>query len=426
MWPRRLPSASLLLVAAAAASCTAVEVKESSLGFTISTSWDGRPLPEPHTRVWLRPAKGGLFIDVEARLYNDPPRPKAPAGPYMFMWRSEAVEVYFANEDNQYVEVELGPWGHHNTLLLENVRQYTRSQLPLRYSANVDHKTHTWFGTAFLPLEYLPSNVTKFNAFALHGSCEDRKYDSLYPAPAGALKQADFHQLRYFKNIDLTRLGVEVPTDLSKVWTDAMYGKTAQRYQINSTWDGKPLGHNPTTVTLQKGHDGYALLAVFAPYYDDPAPDAEPGQSLWGLWNYEVVEVYFANEEGHMLQVILGPHGQHLVILLDGEYNDVERNLPLDFYSTYVARGSGTWYGSARIPLGYFPVGTRKFNAFATHGTGPYADRWFEALHPVPGARPRYHNLKYMRPIDVGSLVPGNDRPSKLWRTALAKSGGSK
>ena len=34
-------------------------------------------------------------------------------------------------------------------------------------------------------------------------------------------------------------------------------------------------------------------LKIFAPFYDDPAPDGEPGVAFFKLWEYEVQILYF-------------------------------------------------------------------------------------------------------------------------------------
>lgn len=48
-----------------------------------------------------------------------------------------------------------------------------------------------WHGLAKIPLSYLPPDVCKFNAYAIHGSGPDRQYESLYPVPQQAFEQPD-------------------------------------------------------------------------------------------------------------------------------------------------------------------------------------------------------------------------------------------
>ena len=62
-----------------------------------------------------------------------------------------------------------------------------QDKLDLNYTAEIDDATKTWKGRAMIPLEYFPPEVTKINAYAIHGSGNDRQYEALYPA------SKDFH-----------------------------------------------------------------------------------------------------------------------------------------------------------------------------------------------------------------------------------------
>jgi hypothetical protein len=37
------------------------------------------------------------------------------------------------------------------------------------YEASIDAEKKVWFGKARIPASYFPPNVTKFNAYAIHG-----------------------------------------------------------------------------------------------------------------------------------------------------------------------------------------------------------------------------------------------------------------
>ena len=52
----------------------------------------------------------------------------------------------------------------------------------MNVSAKIDKEKRTWTGSALIPLEYFPPCVVKANAFAIHGSNEERQYEALYPA----------------------------------------------------------------------------------------------------------------------------------------------------------------------------------------------------------------------------------------------------
>lgn len=46
-----------------------------------------------------------------------------------------------------------------------------------------------WEGKAYLPWNYFPPCTNKFNAFAIHGSGEERKYEALHPVPRHELQE---------------------------------------------------------------------------------------------------------------------------------------------------------------------------------------------------------------------------------------------
>ena len=61
-----------------------------------------------------------------------------------------------------------------------------------------------WKGEAYIPLEYFPANVDKYNFYAIHGtdkgSESQRVYKSFKPVPG---EHPDFHRLEYFANITI-------------------------------------------------------------------------------------------------------------------------------------------------------------------------------------------------------------------------------
>ena len=92
------------------------------------------------------------------------------------------------------------------------------------------------------------------------------------------------------------------------------------------------------------GSDGETpcmIMNVEAPFYDDPVPPTKNNPSysttqekgvFMGLWDYEVVEAFFlCSKSGHYLEVEVGPHGQHLVLLLNGRKNIIKECLPLQW-----------------------------------------------------------------------------------------------
>ncbi|XP_076868903.1 UPF0462 protein C4orf33 homolog [Brachyhypopomus gauderio] len=193
-------------------------------------------------------------------------------------------------------------------------------------------------------------------------------------------------------------------------------------FSIEQTWDSLPVGHAPVKILFSPGEGGLTM-SVDAPFFNDPAaPPGPPGQPFPGLWDYEVVESFFLNStEEKYLEVEVCPHGQHLILLLNGKHNAFMQQLPLSFSGAVTG---DRWRGEALLPWRYFPPGVDKMNSYAIHGSG--AGRRFEALYPVPredlheGQGPDFHRLEYFQPFRLqGIMGEGWVQPeSDLWEAA--------
>ncbi len=81
-----------------------------------------------------------------------------------------------------------------------------------------------------IPRQYLPSGVTKFNAYAIHASpwgetspsADDIVYESLYPADPAVVPAPDFHYLDGFGPLDLEGdVGYQQSEEMSELWQQA-------------------------------------------------------------------------------------------------------------------------------------------------------------------------------------------------------------
>ncbi|CAG2180309.1 unnamed protein product, partial [Oppiella nova] len=104
--------------------------------------------------------------------------------------------------DDRYLETEFAPKGQYLLLQLHGAGNVTKYPIPLdTYSAKIHGKG--WTGSAVIPGHLLPPELSKFNAFAIHGTDPERQYLALYPVPFGKFDKPNFHRLEYFQKFDL-------------------------------------------------------------------------------------------------------------------------------------------------------------------------------------------------------------------------------
>jgi hypothetical protein len=215
---------------------------------------------------------------------------------------------------------------------------------------------------------------------------------------------------------------------------------------IQHTWNHQPLAEAERTHLRISQHALGVQIAVDAPFFGDVAPPAATGVyagATPGLWQFEVVEVFFLGHDDRYLEVELSPHGNHLVLALEGVRRVVAEGLPLmcsaqilgacggiaalraahpptaipalpilDDASASPAVGAldsapdgrtaldrsfpdrlpgPRWRGHAFIPAPLLPPDWHRLNAFAIHGVGPR--RQYQAWRPAGGSQPDFHVL---------------------------------
>jgi hypothetical protein len=164
------------------------------VGFT----WDGTPVgPDERVFLTLQPERDVLAVEIEAPLHGDP-IPDHEPGPTPGLWDYEVVELFVAGlaprgKPTPYLEIELGPHGHHLVLDLMGVRNPIRTELPIEYV--VRRHGSRWHGSARIPWRMLPARPARFNAYAIHGVGDARRYLAMTPVPG---KGPDFHRLQHF------------------------------------------------------------------------------------------------------------------------------------------------------------------------------------------------------------------------------------
>lgn len=155
----------------------------------IDQDWEGTCLDKAdRTRLDLTRVEDGIRMRIDAPFHNDP-KPDAGVGWTEGLWNHEVVELFVAGPE-RYLEVEVGPWGHHLALAFEGVRQRTEERLELE-AFPVWRRGSRWGATLQIPLAWIPKGPVGANAFAAHGPPDDRRYVVAHTLPGD---RPDFHQ----------------------------------------------------------------------------------------------------------------------------------------------------------------------------------------------------------------------------------------
>ncbi|XP_029203950.2 uncharacterized protein LOC114968006 [Acropora millepora] len=171
--------------------------------FSITTDWKGAPIDHAPIEFQISALDSSYVrIHVTGPFFDNPGPPPCKAGSACSgLWDYEVAEVFFLGKKEKYLEIELSPHGQHLLLLLSGVRKKFMDKVPIEYTATIDRARKTWTGTAKIPIDYFPPDVSKINAYAIHGSGANRRYESLYPA-SSEVSNPDFHRLEFFEPFD--------------------------------------------------------------------------------------------------------------------------------------------------------------------------------------------------------------------------------
>ena len=154
--------------------------------------WDGTLLePCEDVIVWLELTDDGLKIEFVDWLHDNdgPPTEPDPEKGTWELWNYDVVELFLVGENGEYTEIEMGPYGHHLILQLDGPRSIVRKEIPMQYEAlDGDYR---WAGKGFVDKQWLPENIVRANAFAIHTLNGERRYCCYTPLPG---PKPDFHQ----------------------------------------------------------------------------------------------------------------------------------------------------------------------------------------------------------------------------------------
>jgi hypothetical protein len=161
------------------------------------------------------------------------------------------------------------------------------------------------------------------------------------------------------------------------------------KFNICQTWDAKPIPKTDWTyfqLDILENND--LKIQIDAPFYDDPIPDAASG-SLWGLWDYEVVEIFLVAKNGHYTELEFSPHGHYLTLRLDAPRSILAKEEVLQYHAKI---NGNRWKGQSIVPEKLLPKQIHRVNFFAIHGQNEL--RQYLCHSPLPHEKPDFHQTE--------------------------------
>ncbi|XGW30942.1 hypothetical protein V3C99_009701 [Haemonchus contortus] len=195
------------------------------MSLLINSTWNSLPIEHPITiNLQWKDSEKAIQVKFEKYLYNNPPAPNHTAGATPELYNYEVLEIFIANDKDQYVEIELGPHQQWLCLLLDGERNSFNEGAYLQLSVWNRIDGNKWIGEADIPFAFLPANVSRINAYEIHNENNTRWYEAMNPTPYGKYKGPDFHRLAYFVNFDPTLIIAKDYFNEFRPYLDSRYG----------------------------------------------------------------------------------------------------------------------------------------------------------------------------------------------------------
>ncbi len=78
-----------------------------------------------------------MEVKITAPYFGNP-APSGPKGAFMKLWEFEVVEAFFLGDEDRYLELEFGPHGHHQILILKGkVHNALKFNLETEYTCEI-------------------------------------------------------------------------------------------------------------------------------------------------------------------------------------------------------------------------------------------------------------------------------------------------
>ena len=135
-----------------------------------------------------------------------------------------------------------------------------------------------------------------------------------------------------------------------------------QNFTLAKTWNGSLVSQEDRVhIEIQHSDPLTIRIEIIAPYYNNPPPSGAVG-SHWGLWEHDVVEIFFVGSDGHYIETEFGPHGHYLILQLDKPRHIIKKDLTCRYQSRVLGN---RWKGEVELSRSILPQDLDKINLFA-------------------------------------------------------------
>ena len=169
--------------------------------------------------------------------------------------------------------------------------------------------------------------------------------------------------------------------------------------QVCRQWGGRALAEEAFRSLSLILRGELAILSVDAPYAGDPPPSAPPGH-CFGLWDFEVVELFIASEARpeRYVELEVGPHGHFLALSFEGVRAPDVHQLSVSDAVSYRSEIQGKrWSVRLSFPQRWLPPMPWLGCAFAIEGVG--RERRYLLSSPLSGETPDFHQPALFPPL---------------------------
>ncbi|MEI6511511.1 MAG: hypothetical protein WCO25_05775, partial [Candidatus Uhrbacteria bacterium] len=116
-------------------------------------------------------------------------------------------------------------------------------------------------------------------------------------------------------------------------------------FTVDKMWDGSPCGDSRlhTEVWIQKATAGLSIRVHATILDDQRVPNAPVDSRFDGLWDYDVVELFFVGADGRYSEVEIGAGGHYLVLAFDDVRHRSNDFAGREFDHRHGSATPGTW-----------------------------------------------------------------------------------